>query len=271
MRNLDPAKAYNTCTTALADYVHKAGFEDVIVGLSGGIDSSLVAVMAADALGAKHVHGLMLPGPYSSSSSISDAQKLADNVGIATDTISIDEPYKAFAHVLSPALGEALGGLAAENTQARCRMVCIMAISNARDWMMLNTGNKSEAAMGYSTLYGDTAGGYAPIGGLYKTEVYALARWRNAEAARDGKVKPIPANVITKSPSAELAPNQIDEASMGIDYKTLDEILVAMNENGLSLDETVALGHPRPQVQMVQNRYKSYAFKRAMEPPYPEV
>ena len=264
---MDAASAYRFCVDALRDFVAGAGFEDVVIGLSGGIDSSLVAVMATDALGAQHVHGVMLPGPYSSDESLEDAEALAANLGIGAVTIPITEPYKAFAHAISHATGEALGGLAAENTQARC----IMALSNARDWMMLNTGNKSEAAMGYSTLYGDTSGAFAPIGGLYKTEVFALVRWRNKQAAEKGQVPPVPENVLVKPPSAELSPNQVDEASMGIDYKTLDAILLRLVEAGESVDQVAAAGFPRTQVSMVTNRYRSYAFKRAIEPPFPEV
>lgn len=264
-------EVYEICTKATYEFVHEAGFEDVVVGLSGGIDSSLVATIATDALGASHVHGVMLPGPYSSESSITDAQTLASNLKISSMQISIDEPYKAFAHVLSMATGESLGGVAAENTQARCRTVCLMALSNARDWMMLNTGNKSEAAMGYSTLYGDTAGAFAPIGGLYKCDVYELARWRNDSASKAGDVCPIPNTIIVKAPSAELAPNQADELSMGIDYKTLDAILASRFELNMSIEEIVEAGFARQQVNTVLNRYDAYAFKRAMEPPFPEV
>ena len=155
------------CTDALGAFVRSAGFTDVVIGLSGGMDSTLVAVMAHDALGADHVHGVMLPGPYSSESSIDDAEALAANLGISNITVTICEPFEAFEAVLARACGGALIGLAAENTQARCRMVCLMALSNAHGWLMLNTGNKSEAAMGYSTLYGDTAGAFAPLGGVY--------------------------------------------------------------------------------------------------------
>lgn len=268
---MDAPTAYSSCVEALRRFVADAGFEDVVIGLSGGIDSSLVAVMAVDALGASHVHGVMLPGPYSSDGSLKDAEQLASNLGVQSFVIPIVEPYKAFAHAISSATGEALGGLAAENTQARCRMVCIMALSNANDWMMLNTGNKSEAATGYSTLYGDTAGAFAPIGGLYKTEVFALSHWRNEDAKAKGDVPPIPENVLVKPPSAELSPNQMDETSLGIDYKTLDGILIGCNEDGKTIEEMVELGYPRSQVSMVMNRYSSYAFKRKMEPPYPEI
>ncbi len=268
---MDLAQAYTDCVEQTAEFVHKAGFEDVVIGLSGGIDSTLVAVIASDALGSEHVHGIMLPGPYSTIDSLEDAKALVANTQIDSMIIPIDAPYEAFAHVISEATGEALGGLASENTQARCRMVCIMALSNARDWMMLNTGNKSEAAMGYSTLYGDTAGAFAPIGGLYKTEIFAMCRWRNAMASMEGDVPPIPENVILKPPSAELAPNQKDETSMGIDYKTLDSILLAHVEEGKDADAIIAKGYAPARVNMVINRYNSYAFKRALEPTYAQV
>lgn len=265
---IDPGRAYEQCVEQLRDFVHDNSFEQVIIGLSGGIDSSVVAVMAVDALGAENVHGLLLPGPYSSLSSIEDSLELAANVGMDTKTVSIDEPYQAFMRELQDATGHDITGIAAENTQARCRMICIMALANSNGWMMLNTGNKSEAAMGYSTLYGDTSGAYAPIGGLYKTEVYSVARWRNDMAATRGEVPPIPENVMIKPPSAELSPDQKDEASMGIDYTTLDAILIGLYEDGNTSTDLVAEGLPESQINMVQKRYDSYAFKRAIEPPY---
>lgn len=212
---MNPQQMYEACTDALGAFVRSAGFTDVVIGLSGGMDSTLVAVMAHDALGADHVHGVMLPGPYSSESSIDDAEALAANLGISNITVPICEPFEAFEAVLARACGGALIGLAAENTQARCRMVCLMALSNAHGWLMLNTGNKSEAAMGYSTLYGDTAGAFAPLGGVYKTDVFAMARWRNRRAVEEGTCGPIPVNVFVKPPSAELAPDQEDEKSLG--------------------------------------------------------
>ena len=187
---MNPQQMYEACTAALGAFVRSAGFTDVVIGLSGGMDSTLVAVMAHDALGADHVHGVMLPGPYSSESSIDDAEALAANLGISNITVPICEPFEAFEAVLARACGGALIGLAAENTQARCRMVCLMALSNAHGWLMLNTGNKSEAAMGYSTLYGDTAGAFAPLGGVYKTDVFAMARWRNRRAVEEGACWP---------------------------------------------------------------------------------
>ena len=268
---MQPQQMYQACVDALRDYVHGAGFSDVVLGLSGGIDSSLVAVMAVDAFGADHVHGMLLPGPYSSEHSVDDAEELAANLGICTRTVSICEPFEAFEKVLARSCGGELAGLAAENTQARCRMVCIMAASNANNWMMLNTGNKSEAMMGYSTLYGDTAGAFAPIGGLYKTDVYAVARWRNREGVQNGGAGPIPVNVFVKPPSAELSPDQSDEASMGIEYETLDAILIAAIEKGKSAEEIAAEGYSREQIDYVLTRTASYAFKRAMEPPFPSI
>lgn len=268
---MQPQQMYEACVDALRDFVHGVGFEDVIIGLSGGIDSSVVAVMATDAFGADHVHGVLLPGPYSSEHSVDDAEELAANLGICSRTVSICEPFEAFEAVLARACGGSLSGIAAENTQARCRMVCIMAISNAKGWMMLNTGNKSEAMMGYSTLYGDTAGAFAPMGGLYKTDVYAVARWRNRKAVEQGEVGPIPVNVFVKPPSAELSPDQRDEDSMGISYDVLDAILIGAMEKGLTAEELAAEGLDREQVDYVLRRAASYAFKRAMEPPYPDV
>lgn len=263
---------YEACARALRDFVRGAGFTDVVIGLSGGIDSAVVAVMAVDALGADHVHGVLLPGPYSSDHSVADALDLAERLGIEAPIVSITEAYEAFAKALAPTCEGGLSGLAAENTQARCRMVAIMALSNAYGWMMLNTGNKSEAMMGYSTLYGDTAGAFAPMGGLYKTDVFACARWRNAHAEQAGLTAPIPENIISKPPSAELAPDQEDERSLGIDYPTLDAILIEAMERGADAqDVSERLSLPLDQVERVLARADSYAFKRALEPPYPQV
>jgi len=219
----------------------------------------------------------MLPGPYSSESSIDDAEALAANLGVEVRTVSICEPFEAFESVLARACGGALAGLAAENTQARCRMTCLMALSNAWGWLVLNTGNKSESYMGYSTLYGDAAGAFAPFGGVYKTDVFAMARARNRRAAEAGETLPIPVNVFVKPPSAELAPDQEDEKSLGIDYATLDRILVASVEGGCDASAvTSALvddGYPADEaarlVDYVLSRTAANAFKRALEPPYP--
>lgn len=268
---MEPREKYAACVEATRAFVQGAGFTDVVIGLSGGMDSSLVAVMAVDALGAGHVHGVLMPGPYSSESSVDDAEALVANLGIDGRTVPICEPFEAFESVLARACGGELAGLAAENTQARCRMTCLMALSNAWGWMMLNTGNKSESYMGYSTLYGDTAGAFAPLGGLYKTDVYALARWRNRHAAEEGRTLPIPVNVFVKPPSAELAPGQSDEASLGIGYDALDALLVDAFERGLGPDELVAAGHDAAQVERVLARAAAYAYKRALEPPFPDA
>lgn len=269
---MTPAEMYRTCADALGDYVRAAGFTDVVIGLSGGIDSALVAVMAADVLGPEHVHGVLLPGPYSSDHSVDDAEELARNLRISTQSISICEPFEAFEHVLARACGGELKGLAAENTQARCRMICLMALSNTHGWMMLNTGNKSEAQMGYSTLYGDTAGAFAPLGGVYKTDVYAMARWCNRRGTELGHEGPIPVRVFTKPPSAELAPGQSDERSLGIDYDTLDRLLISAVEKGASLEEAAAAAEMDiVRARNLLARAKSYEFKRALEPPYPQA
>lgn len=267
---MNAANAYRHCVDALKQFVTNLGFTDVVIGLSGGMDSSLVAVMAVDAFGADHVHGVLLPGPYSSTHSFDDAQELAARLDIPVEVVSICEPFEAFEDVLRKACGGALSGLAAENTQARCRMICLMALSNTYGWLMLNTGNKSEAMMGYSTLYGDTAGAFAPLGGLYKTDVYKVARWRNEQFDLTPQ-EPIPDNVFQKPPSAELAPDQEDEKSLGVDYPTLDTILKLANEEGKSADDIVAAGYDELQVQRVLRTVEATAFKRALEPPYPEM
>lgn len=262
---------YKACVSALKEFMDGAGFSDVVIGLSGGMDSSIVAVMCVDALGADHVHGVLLPGPYSTEHSVDDALELAEHLAIEVNRVPIVEPFEAFERVLSPVCGGEFKGLAAENTQARCRMVCLMALANAYGWMLVNTGNKSEAMMGYSTLYGDTAGAFSPIGGLYKTDVYAVARWRNERATIAGEQPPIPEHVFIKPPSAELSPDQEDEKSMGIDYPTLDGLLKAHVERGLDAAALVAEGFAESDVNRVLQTVRATAFKRALEPPYPAV
>lgn len=267
---MDLQEKYDRCCKGLREYATMAGFTDVVIGLSGGIDSSLVAVMCVDVFGADHVHGYLLPGPYSTDHSLTDAHDLARNIGIKTEVISIVEPYNAFSQTLAHAVGGELTGLASENTQARCRMVCLMALSNAFGWMMVNTGNKSEAAMGFSTLYGDTSGAYAPIGGIYKTDVFAICRMLNEKAEVAGQIPPIPENVLVKPPSAELSPGAKDETAMGIDYDTLDKILIAYYEKGIDIPELVLMGFDEAQLEKVIARVDGYEYKRAIEPPFPE-
>ena len=270
---MTPEEQYRTCVNGLREFAAGIGATDVVLGLSGGIDSSLVACMCVDAFGAEHVHGYMLPGPYSSEHSLVDAQELGRNLGLHVERISIVEPYRAFAHVLGPHCADdrsSFVGLASENTQARCRMVVLMALSNAHGWMMVNTGNKSEAMMGYSTLYGDTAGAYAPIGGLYKTDVFAVSRWVNLAACAKGDLPPIPQHVLVKPPSAELAPGQTDEATLG-SYDELDRLLIDHVERGMDAAALVAAGYDAAEVERVTKRVASYAFKRALEPAFPEI
>lgn len=265
MRQLDiPAVCASLCQQT-ADFVHDAGFTDVLIGLSGGLDSSVVAALARDALGAEHVRGVRMPGPFSSEASLQDALDLAENLGISLATCAITDAFAAFGRTWEDAFDAPIAGLAAENTQARLRMCILMALSNEHGWMVLNTGNLSEAAMGYSTLYGDTAGAFAPIGGLYKTEVQALARFLNEDAAAAGQVSPIPENVISKPPSAELSEGQTDEASFGMAYAQLDELLSMM------LDEGVQARGISPEAERIWQRYLANGFKRALEPPYAQV
>lgn len=268
---MDIAEKYQVCVDGLRAYAEGAGFTEALVGLSGGIDSSVIAAMCVEVFGAERVHGVLLPGPYSSDHSISDARDLADNLGIETQIINICEPFEAFERVMAKSCGGKLRGLAAENTQARCRMVALMALSNTYGWMLVNTGNKSEAYMGYSTLYGDTAGAYAPMGCLYKTDVFAAARYLNERAQAAGLVEPIPEHVLTKPPSAELAPGQEDEKSMGAAYSTLDKILMSHFEEGKAPEEIAEMGFDINTVNRIIRTANSYAFKRAMEPPCPEV
>ena len=268
---MEISEKYAACVSGLRVFADSAGFTDVVIGLSGGIDSSVVACMCVDVFGAEHVHGYLLPGPFSSEHSVADAQTLANALGMRAERISINEPFAAFAKVVSPHCeGRIFDGLAAENTQARCRMVILMALSNEYGWMLVNTGNKSEACMGYSTLYGDMAGAYAPIGGLYKTDVFAVARYINEMAEARGKVAPIPQNVLVKPPSAELAPGQTDEATLG-SYAALDAVLVDHVERGMDVDALAAAGHDRAEAVRIVERLKGCAFKMALEPPCPRI
>lgn len=261
---------YEACADALRAYAEGAGFTDMVVGLSGGIDSSVIATLCVDVFGPDHVHGVMLPGPYSTEHSLDDALDLANNLGIRTNTISICEPFEAFEAVFRRSGCGKLAGTAAENTQARCRTVILMALSNANNWMLVNTGNRSEAMMGYSTLYGDTAGAFAPIGGLYKTDVYAIARWRNDQAQAKGGRAHSRARA-GEAPERRAFPDQEDEKSMGIDYATLDRMLIAHYEHSVSRDGLVEAGFEAGEVDRILAKADGMAFKRAMEPPFPDA
>ena len=232
--------AYRALVMGLHDYVAKNGFHDVVIGLSGGIDSALTAVIAADALGAEHVHGVSLPSRYSSEGSRDDARSLAANLGINYLTIPIEQAFTSMVSTLAETLASgppATAELTGENLQARIRANLWMALSNRFGWLVLATGNKSEMAVGYATLYGDMAGGFAPLKDVSKTLVYALARWRNTQGAQPV----IPASTLEKPPSAELRPNQRDTDSLP-PYDILDPILRAYVEEDRSYNEIVALG-----------------------------
>jgi NAD+ synthase (glutamine-hydrolysing) len=259
----DIATIRSALVLGIRDYAQKNGFKTALLGLSGGIDSALVAALATEALGAENVLGVMMPSPYSSKSSIDDSVKLADALGMKTIEHSITDAY----HTLRKQLGLSEPTLeskshAAENLQSRLRGNILMTISNSEGRLLLSTGNKSELALGYCTLYGDTNGGLAVIGDVLKTEVYSLARDFNRER------EIIPVSIIEKRPSAELAPGQFDDQSLPL-YDKLDPILKLYFENKATPEEIVTEGHDRPLVYDILNRVESPAneFKRRQLPP----
>ncbi|OLT28269.1 NAD+ synthase [Nocardiopsis sp. CNR-923] len=221
----DIGEVYRALVVGLRDYVAKNGFSSVLVAVSGGIDSALVATIAVEALGADRVHGLLLPSAHSSGHSVGDARELARRQGFTTRTVPIAPVVTAYERA-SADVGAPLDGLAAENLQARVRGTLLMSLSNQEGHLVLATSNKSESATGYSTLYGDSVGGFAPIKDCWKTLVWDLARWRNADAARHGRIPPVPENSIAKPPSAELRPDQLDSDALP-DYDLLDAVLDA--------------------------------------------
>jgi NAD+ synthase (glutamine-hydrolysing) len=256
------AEIYGALVIGTRDYVRKNGFTDVVIGLSGGIDSSLVAVVAADALGPEHVHGISMPSRYSSVGSETDASALADNIGIELRRIPIEGPHTAFLELLEANLGSGPLGLTDENLQSRLRGVILMALSNRFGWLVLTTGNKSEAAVGYSTLYGDTAGGFAVIKDVAKTMVYRLCEWRN----QVGATPAIPPDVLTKPPSAELRPDQRDDQSLP-PYDVLDPVLLAYVEDDQTAAELVDAGHPADLVERIVRLVDLAEYKRRQTPP----
>jgi NAD+ synthase (glutamine-hydrolysing) len=268
-RRLSPAlgteeEVYRALVTATHDYVGKNGFSSVLIGLSGGIDSSLVAAVATDALGRDRVTGVAMPSAYSSEGSIADARAVAANLGIHLLVLPIAEPVEAFLSVLKEPFAGTEQGVAEENLQARARAVLLMGLSNKFGSLVLNTGNKSEVAVGYCTLYGDMAGGFAVIKDVPKTLVYELARWRN-EA---GVV--IPQSVLDKPPSAELRPGQLDSDSLP-PYEVLDPVLEGYVEGDLSVDELVSQGFDRELVERVIRLVDGAEYKRRQAPPGPKV
>ncbi|MCY3561289.1 MAG: NAD+ synthase [bacterium] len=259
-------EVYEALVAATRDYVTKNGFSDVCLGLSGGVDSSLVAVIAADALGPGRVHGVMMPSRFSSEHSLADAEALSENLGIEARRIGIEPAHRAFEEMLAPAFAGLPPGLAEENVQSRVRAVVLMALANKFDWLLLATGNKSEAAVGYSTLYGDSAGAFAPIADVWKTQVYALARRRNEAAGRPL----IPQRVLEKAPSAELRPDQRDSDSLP-PYETLDQIARALVEGDKTVAELIAAEADPDLVRRLGRLLDAAEYKRRQGPPRARV
>ncbi|MDE2938401.1 MAG: NAD+ synthase [Chloroflexota bacterium] len=265
---MGPAEeVYHALVTGTRDYIRKSGFSRALVGLSGGIDSALTATVAADALGPENVVGVTMPSRYSSEGSVSDSKELADNLGIECWVVSIEPAHLAFTDMLEPFFEGSAANVAEENVQARIRGNVLMTISNKFGWIVLTTGNKSEMAMGYATLYGDMAGGFAVIKDVPKTLVYELCRWRNSKGFGGNGVKsPIPRAIIEKPPSAELRPDQLDVDSLP-PYEELDPIVRAYVEEDYSYEEMVAMGHDPAAVRQVITFVDRNEYKRRQAPP----
>jgi len=257
----DEEEIWRALVVGLKDYVSKNGFKSVALGLSGGIDSALTATLAVDALGKESVYGLLMPSKYSSTHSISDAKELAENLGIGYEIIEIGSVVSSFQSAIE------LSGLAEENIQARVRGSLLMGLSNQRGHLILATGNKSELAVGYSTLYGDAVGGFAPIKDIFKVDIWRLARWRNSQAG--GKVM-IPVNSIEKAPSAELSPGQKDSDSLP-DYELLDQVLKLYIEKNIDATKIIASGFDKALVDRVVAMVDKAEYKRRQYPPGPKV
>ena len=265
----DIEEIYQALVTGTHDYVAKNGFSDVVIGMSGGVDSSLVAAIAADALGAQHVHGVLMPSRYSSDGSITDAELLCKNFGIERRTIAIGPAHDALLDMLAPSFDGRPADLTEENLQSRIRGVTLMALSNKFGWLVLTTGNKSETSVGYSTLYGDTAGGYAVIKDCQKLLVYELCRWRNKQSPEiSGGI--IPTSVLDKAPSAELRPDQRDDQSLPA-YDVLDPILEAYVEDDQTAGELLDEGFDPALVKKIARLVDLAEYKRRQSPPGPRV
>ena len=260
----DEAEMWQGLVIGLRDYITKNGFKSVVVGLSGGIDSALVAAIAIDALGAKRVNGVAMPSKYSSDHSVEDAQGLADATGIHFRITPIGPMVDAYMANM------VLKGLAEENLQARVRGTTLMGISNQEGHIVLATGNKSELAVGYSTLYGDAVGGFAPIKDIYKTDVWALATWRNAQAVAAGHTPPIPERSITKEPSAELRPDQKDSDSLP-DYPLLDSVLRLYVDEDHGFEALLKDGFDEELIRRVISLVDKAEYKRRQYPPGTKV
>jgi NAD+ synthase len=263
------AALYSGMMLGLKDYVNKNRFPGVVLGLSGGIDSALTAAVAVDALGANRVRCVMMPSRYTSQDSLEDAAQVAKLLGVALDTVPIEAPVNAFANILSPVFAAAAPDITEENIQSRIRAVILMAISNKFGPMVLTTGNKSEMSVGYATLYGDMAGGYNVLKDVYKTQVFALSRWRNQSRPKgalgpDGRV--MPERVIEKPPTAELRANQKDQDSLP-PYPVLDGILESLVEGEMSFEDVVARGYDPATVKRVEQLLYVAEYKRRQAAP----
>ncbi|MBV9160671.1 MAG: NAD+ synthase [Pseudonocardiales bacterium] len=256
----DEAEVWSALVSGLRDYTRKNGFRSVVLGLSGGIDSAVCATLAVDALGADAVYGVSMPSSYSSAHSRSDAADLAERTNLHYQVQPIGDMVDVFVRQLG------LSGIAEENVQARCRGVTLMALSNQHGHLVLATGNKSELAVGYSTIYGDAVGGFAPIKDVPKTAVWALARWRNAVADKRGETPPIPPNSIGKPPSAELRPGQLDADSLP-DYLLLDEVLDDYVEGDRGFSDLVAAGFAPELIERIVQLVDAAEYKRRQYPP----
>jgi NAD+ synthase (glutamine-hydrolysing) len=258
----DMEQVFGALVLGTRDYVRKNGFTDVVIGLSGGIDSALVAAIAVEALGSQHVHGVSMPSRYSSEGSRTDAAILASNLGVDMQTISIEPAFSAYLDMTAESFAGKAADLTEENLQSRVRGTTLMALSNKFGWMVLTTGNKSELAVGYFTLYGDSVGGYAVIKDLLKTTVYELCRFVNSRAGREI----IPEAVITKPPSAELRPDQRDDQSLPA-YEVLDPILELYVEQDRTAAEIIALGFDEALVRRISRLVDMNEYKRRQGPP----
>jgi NAD+ synthase (glutamine-hydrolysing) len=264
-KRLDPiGEVYSALVVSLRDYVQKNGFKSIALGLSGGIDSALVAAIAADAIGAKNVYGVSMPSKYSSEHSKADALDSANRIGLNFRTVEIEPMVSAYLENLE------LTGLAEENLQARVRGMTLMGISNQEGHLVLATGNKSELSVGYSTIYGDAVGGFAPLMDVPKVDVWELAKWRNQSAVKNNEVAPIPESSITKPPSAELRPGQQDSDSLP-DYEELDAILEMYVEQDLTAEQIAATGFAIETVKRILLLTDRAEYKRRQYPPGPKV
>ena len=261
-RDADLARVYGALVLGTRDYVKKNGFSDVVIGLSGGIDSALVAAIAVDAFGAEHVHGVSMPSRYSSEGSKTDAALLASNLGIEMQTVAIEPAFSAYLDMLAPAFLGKPADLTEENLQSRVRGAVVMALSNKHGWMVLTTGNKSEMAVGYFTLYGDSVGAYAAIKDVWKTTVFDLCHYVNRRAGREI----IPEVIITKPPSAELRPDQRDDQSLP-PYEVLDAILDMYVDHDLTAGDIIERGHDADLVRRIARLVDLNEYKRRQCPP----